>query len=228
MTMTTQTRATTYATMLALMTGPVIAHAQEGAHAEGATAKLATAKLSEAESATEHAGSHEGAVLSPINQGLVSALTTLVVFLLLLVVLTKFAFGPIAAGLKKREDKIRFDIEAAEKARADAERALANYNQQLATAQSQVQSLISQASADAEKLATNIKMRAQQEAEEARSRTLKEIDQARSAAVAEIHEQAAVLATTVAEKILRRSINADDQRDLVAASLAELKSARLN
>ncbi len=222
MTLNKNHRTATYAVALA-----ALAAAPATAHAEEAPMAAKVAETTAHEGAT-HGGNAEGGVLSPINQGLVSAITTLVVFVLLLVVLTKFAFGPIAAGLKKREDKIRLDIEAAEKARGDAEKALANYNQQLATAQSQVQSLIAQASADAEKLGTNIKMKAQQEAEEARGRALKEIEQAKNAAVSEIHEHAALLATTVAEKILRRNINADDQRDLVAASLSELKSAKLN
>jgi F0F1-type ATP synthase membrane subunit b/b' len=41
-----------------------------------------------------------------------------------------------------------------------------------------------------------------------------------------VHEQAVILSTRAAEKILRRNINADDQRDLVRASLEELQTVK--
>ena len=44
-------------------------------------------------------------------------------------------------------------------------------------------------------------------------------------AVADIHRQAAELSTAIAEKILRRNLNADDQRDLVNSSLEQLQTA---
>ena len=53
---------------------------------------------------------------------------------------------------------------------------------------------------------------------------MRDIDAARDQAVAELHSHAAVLATSVAEKILRRNLNPDDQRDLVDRSLAEIAS----
>ncbi|HLL91094.1 MAG TPA: hypothetical protein VK324_17475, partial [Tepidisphaeraceae bacterium] len=61
--------------------------------------------------------------------------------------------------------------------------------------------------------------------EEAKERAMKDIDAARKDAVREVYEQTAVLATNVAEKILRRSLNAQDQRDLVDQSLNQLQAA---
>src|SRR5215207_2341356 len=72
--------------------------------------------------------------LSPVPtlpQAIAPAVTTLIVFALLVAVLGKFAWGPIATGLKNREDKIRRDIADAEAARKRAEATLAQYNQQL-------------------------------------------------------------------------------------------------
>ena len=65
-------------------------------------------------------------------------------------------------------------------------------------------------------------MQAQQEAEEAKERAVRDIEASRRAAVAEIHAQAAELSTNIAEKILRRNLNADDQRELVRQSLEQL------
>ena len=165
---------------------------------------------------------HDPALIGGVTEGLVVAITTLVVFALLMAVLGKYAWGPIATGLKAREDRIRKDIADAEAARARAEETLKEYSARLATAEQQVRDMLAKATAEGETVAAGIRTRAQQEAEETRERALRDIDAARDQAVSQVHEQAAVLATSVAEKILRRNLNADDQRDLVAQSLNEL------
>ena len=66
--------------------------------------------------------------------------------------------------------------------------------------------------------------RAQAEAEDAKKRAMKDIDTARQQALAEIYQRAAELSTSIAEKILRRNINAEDQKDLVKRSLDELQA----
>jgi F-type H+-transporting ATPase subunit b len=171
---------------------------------------------------SSQAGAHDPALIGGFSEGLVVAITTLIVFAVLMAVLGKYAWGPIATGLKAREDRIRKDIADAEAARARAEATLKEYSARLATAEQQVRDMIAKATAEGETVAAGIRTRAQQEAEETRERALRDIDAARDQAVSQVHEQAAVLATSVAEKILRRNLNADDQRDLVAQSLSEL------
>jgi F-type H+-transporting ATPase subunit b len=68
-------------------------------------------------------------------------------------------------------------------------------------------------------------MQAQKDAEEAKDRANRDIEQARKSAVADVHRHAADLSTAIAEKILRRNLNADDQRELVNSSLDQLQSA---
>ena len=159
---------------------------------------------------------------------ILTTLITLIVFLGLVVILSKYAWGPIVSGLKAREDKIRRDIRDAEEARAQAEATLKKYQAQLATAEQSVLDLLAKASADAQQLATSIRANAQQEAEEAKERATKEIEAAKNQAVGEIYDQAATLGTTIAEKILRRNLNADDQQDLVRSSLEQLRTVNAN
>jgi len=163
-------------------------------------------------------------LIAPPSAGIVPALTTLVVFVALLAILGKYAWGPIALGLKAREDKIRKDISDAEAARARAEATLRDYNAQLATAEEKVRALIQQAAVDGERIAGQIRTRAQQEAEETKERAMREIEAAKRQALSEIYEQTAELSTQIAEKILRRSLNVDDQRDLVRSSLDQLQT----
>ncbi len=158
------------------------------------------------------------------DQGVVTALLTLVVFVGLVIVLGKFAWGPIAKGLGERESKIRRDIDEAEKARAAADAKLKEYQSALAKAGDEVRAILEKAQADAQAVGTRLKMQAQQESEEAKERALRDIEASRRAAVAEIHAQAAELSTSIAEKILRRNLNVDDQRELVRQSLEQLGS----
>lgn len=163
--------------------------------------------------------------LYPSSQGLITGAVTIIIFVILVIILGKVAWGPILSGLKAREDKIRKDIAAAEETRAKAEATLRQYNDQLATAEQKVRDLISKATADAENLAASIRTRGQKEAEEIKERATRDIDAAREQALTEIYHQTADLATRVAEKILRRNLNVDDQRKLVNESLQELQTA---
>lgn len=166
----------------------------------------------------------EPSLLRGPKESVITAVTTLVVFLALVAVLGKFAWGPIASGLQAREDKIRKDIADAEAARLRAEQTLKEYSARLAAAEAQIRNMLAKAQSDAEGVAAGIKVKAQQDAEEIKERATKEIDASKNAALAELHEHAATLATSVAEKILRRQITVDDQRELVRSSLDELAS----
>jgi F-type H+-transporting ATPase subunit b len=192
-----------------------------------------TAANADHKTAGDHkAGGHEEhdpkLIPDPGALQIITTVTTLVIFLALLYILSKYAWGPIVSGLKAREDKIRKDIKDAEEARLRADKTLKEYQAQLATAQKQIQDLLAKASADAQTLATSIRMNAQQEAEEAKERNEREIEASKNQAIAEIYEQAANLATTLAEKILRRNLNADDQRELVRSSIEQLKGVNAN
>lgn len=154
------------------------------------------------------------------------ALWVVIIFVVLLAVLYPTAWKQVLAGLKKREERIRKDIADAEAARARAEATLREYQAQLAAAENKVREMIGGAVAQGEKMAADIRAKAQKEAEETKGRATREIEAAGKQAVAEIYEKAAEISTAVAEKILRRNINAEDQRDLVRRSLEELQSVK--
>jgi F-type H+-transporting ATPase subunit b len=147
----------------------------------------------------------------------------LAIFLVLVLVLYRTAWKNVLAGLKKREERIRKDIADAEAARLKAESTLREYTQRLTDAEGKVRDIIAKAAADAERVGQSIRMQAQTDSEEIKERANREIEASKNQAVREIYEQAATLATTVAEKILRRNLNVDDQRDLVSRSLDQMQ-----
>ena len=150
------------------------------------------------------------------------------IFLVVAIILYKTAWKNVLIGLKAREERIRRDIADAEAARLKADETLRQYNIRLAEAEEKVRAILDKATVDAERIATGIRMKAQQEGEEAKERATKEIEAAKQTALTEIYEQTANLATNVAEKIIRRNLNPDDQRDLVAQSLQQLQGVGHN
>jgi F-type H+-transporting ATPase subunit b len=181
-----------------------------------------------AESTAAHSGQHEegGSLLPDMTskETYYSALWVVIIFLVLLAVLYPTAWKNVLNGLKAREERIRKDIAEAEAARERAEATLREYNAQLAAAEGRIRDMLNAATKDGERVATEIRMRAQAEAEESKKRAMKDIDTARQNALAEIYQRAAELSTSIAEKILRRNINAEDQKDLVKRSLDELQT----
>ncbi len=175
-----------------------------------------------------HAGGHKTYELLPEPadpQTWYAALWVVIIFVVLLAILYPTAWKNVLAGLRAREEGIRKNIADAEAQRAKAEATLQEYNKQLATAEAKVRDLISQATAQGEKISADIKLRAQQEVEEIKVRSTREIEAAKKQALTEIYEKTAELSTAIAQQILQRQINVDDQRDLVRQSLAQLTKA---
>jgi len=152
------------------------------------------------------------------------ALWVLAIFLILLAILYPTAWKNVMAGLKAREERIRKDIADAELARQKAEATLREYNTRLSEAEGRVHEMLDRARADAEKIGTNLRMQAQKESEEIKDRANREIEETKRQALGEIYEHTADLATLVAEKILRRQLTPEDNRELVNQSLDQLQT----
>ena len=163
---------------------------------------------------------------TPFAGTIAQSLAAIFVFLVVFFVLRAKAWGPILKGLQDREGKIKGDLEAAEAANRAAQARLEEYNKKIAESQAEMRAVLAKAQADGEQLAANIRTKAMADAEEAKERATKEIEAAKDAALREIYAQTAELSTSIAEKILRRSINAQDQQDLVRASVEQLQAIK--
>lgn len=168
----------------------------------------------------------EVGALPNVKQGLVTGITAIVVFLFVIAVLGAKVWPAISSGLDDRSNKIRSEIEAAEKARKAAADALAQYEASLAQARTEAQKLIEQTKAQQSQLAAELRAKSEIELNAMRERAVKEIQQAKQAAVAELYTDATNLATMVAGKILKREINPNDQRQLVEESIGQLQGLR--
>jgi F-type H+-transporting ATPase subunit b len=175
----------------------------------------------------EHAHlGHEGASTKPDEVKGDLAIFTAIVFLLLVVILRKFAWGPITAGLEKREGHIAHEIAAAEKANADAKLLLADYQKKLDAAQAEVRALLEEARRDAEHTKQEIVTQARAEAAVEADRAKREIDTAKDQAMKELAVAATDQALLLAGKLLQQKLQAADHARLVEDALAKFPKTK--
>jgi len=146
---------------------------------------------------------------------------TVVVFLLTLLILKKFVFGPVGEAIEKRRSSISASIEEAESSRDEAVRLLDEYKAKLAEARREADELREAGRREGERQKTDIVGQAQEQRERIVSDTQTQIDAQAQAAVAGIRDDVVVLALTAAEKVTRKSLSDDDHRALVEEALAD-------
>jgi F-type H+-transporting ATPase subunit b len=152
------------------------------------------------------------------------ALWSFAVFLLLMFLLTKFAWKPIMEGLDKREQGIADTIAATKAANEEAKSMLASYERRLAEAADEVRGMLEEARRDAEATKTAIVAEARKAADEEQARAKREIGLATDDALSRIAERAGELAVDVAGKFLRQKLSADDQQQMIRDSVAAIRS----
>jgi F-type H+-transporting ATPase subunit b len=153
------------------------------------------------------------------------AIWTIVVFIILLIVLRRYAWGPILEGLRKREEHIRLAVEEAKLARLETQKAQAGFKDEMARAYAEIPKVMEQARRDAAKLQEEMKTKAAGEIQADRDRLRREIETARDQALQDLWNQTATLATLISAKAIGRSLNMEDHRRLNEEALAEVQSA---
>jgi F-type H+-transporting ATPase subunit b len=152
----------------------------------------------------------------------------IVAFLILFVVLAKFAFPPITKMLDERADKIRESLEKAEDTRVEAERLLEEYKVQMAEARAEATQVIEQGRKVAESMKAEILAKAKEEAEAEKVKAIEAIKAEKNAAMAEIKGEVADLSVAVAGKIIGSSLTKADHAALIDKYLAEVGSLNEN
>jgi F-type H+-transporting ATPase subunit b len=150
------------------------------------------------------------------------ALWSFAVFMLLLGLLSVFAWKPIMQGLEKREQGIADMIASTQAANEDAKRMLASYERRLSEATDEVRGMLEEARRDADATRQTIVAEARKAAEEEQARARHEIGLAKDDALAQIADRAGDLAVEVAGKFLREKLGRDDQARLVRDSVASI------
>jgi len=162
------------------------------------------------------------AALDPLAWQTDLAIWTAIVFILLIAVLWKFAFGPIIEALDKREKDEIEKRAATEKANEDAQKTLEEYRQKLAESGEETRRIREKAKEDAEKQAANIVAEARKAIADERERASKEIRAAEDVALNELATKSAELATTLAGKIIQQKLDSSEHAKLVERVVSDI------
>ncbi len=142
-------------------------------------------------------------------------------FIILLLLLRKFAWGPIVNMMKEREEHIAKEIDTAEKSRQDAEKYLEEQRKEVERARDEAQSIIETARKTSEKQGEDIVAQARSEAERLKENALADISREKEQAVAELREQVGTLSVMIATKIIEKELDEKEQEKLIEEYIQE-------
>jgi len=147
---------------------------------------------------------------------------TIITFLLLLTALAKFAWKPLLNILKEREDFIKSSLNDAEKAQQELARLNAEGEAIINRARGEAQSILAQGKAAATKLKDETLNDAKEKANMVIADAEKQIQVQKEKAIAEIKGEVVNLSLSVAEKLIKKNLSADDNKALIDESLTHV------
>jgi F-type H+-transporting ATPase subunit b len=179
-----------------------------------------------AEVADEHdvhdAGdAHGGGSTNPVTLDPDLAIVTAIVFVVLLLVLGKFAWKPIVASIDRREHTLAEQLAEAKRNQEAARQMLVDHEQRMAGAALEVKQMLDQARHDAEIQKQQILETAQAAAAAEKDRAVREIHVAKNAALQELANKSVETAVDLAGKIVRRQLTSDDHSQLIGEALQQ-------
>lgn len=163
---------------------------------------------------------------SLIEPGIGLIFWTGVTFLLLLVLLGKFAWKPILSAIRDREKGISEALASAERALNDMRELRAANEGIMNQARNERDAMLKEARETKEAIVAEAKQKAQAEADRILSSAREQIANEKNAAVAELKRQVATLSIEIAEKILRSELSNDEKQKTLVSNL--MKDVHLN
>jgi len=167
-----------------------------------------------------------GFVLGAGGVTLGDAVYQLIIFLILLALLKKFAWGPLTGIMKQREEHIASQIDSAEQAKKDADALLEQHRQMLKEARQEAQTLIDNARKLGDEQREEIIQAARAEAVRLKEAAKMEIEQQKEQAVAALREQVASLSVLIASKVIEKELSEQDQAQLIEEYIKEVGEER--
>jgi F-type H+-transporting ATPase subunit b len=164
----------------------------------------------------------EHAASGPLDVNLGLLIWTLLIFGIVVAVLYKFAWPNILGAVEKREAHIRELLEGAERDRAEAAQLADEQRRERDELRAQVQTVLGEARAQAEQVRAEMEAAAARDRAERIERAEREIAAAREAALDSVRREAATIAMAAAEKLVRRSLDTEDNRRLVREFLGQV------
>ena len=143
-------------------------------------------------------------------------------FFCVLFILQKFAWKPILAGLKQRENDIRKSIENADKIKAELAAIEVSKGKILEEAKDKGNVIIEQARKVGSELAAQIEARAKKNAEEIINSAHQEIEGERERVRNALKKESVQTAVSLAEKILKENLDSEKNKNLINQALKDV------
>ncbi len=150
------------------------------------------------------------------------AIWVAITFILLLILLRTFAWGPITKALDERETTIQTSLDQAEKALAEARLIQADNDKARRESEVEAQRILREARDTAESLRAEEVEKTKNQLRQLQATAQAEIGRERDSALASLRTEVADLALQAAERVLGTSMNDDRQRKLVTDFLNDL------
>jgi F-type H+-transporting ATPase subunit b len=208
------------AAVVLLVAAPAFAQEAEPKYANEA-AKLCAEKLAKGGSIDDCQKAP-----SPLKPGNNEIIWGAAAFAVLLIAMWKFGVPAVKNMEKAREDRIRNDLEGAEKAKAEAEAEKAQYLAQIAGAKDEAGRLIEEARQAAESVRADLIARAEQEANDIRARAQADIANQTNQAMAQLRTDVASLSIDLAGRIVERNLDSDTNRQLVDSFIDQVAGSK--
>jgi F-type H+-transporting ATPase subunit b len=166
------------------------------------------------------------------NSGLIKpdlglSLWTLITFLIVLYILKRFAFGRLAGLLDERRNAIRDNIESAEATRAEADRVLEEYKQQLAAARHESSEILARARSVAEEQRRQLHDEIAAERERGIAQAQAAIQAETRQSLDRIKREIAELTLLSTQRVLGRALDEAEQRRLIDEALRDVDFSSL-
>jgi F-type H+-transporting ATPase subunit b len=151
---------------------------------------------------------------------------TIIVFLVLLGLLAKFAWRPLLEALDRRQESIRRSLDDAAKAKQELERLQTESQRILAEARSEAESIVARTRDDANRLRDEMRQKAQAEAANIVKNAEKQIELETNRALQQIRHEAVDLSVAIASKLLQRNVSKQDNERLIDDTFRQLEAQR--
>jgi F-type H+-transporting ATPase subunit b len=143
-------------------------------------------------------------------------------FLVLLLILAKFAWKPLMGMMEKRRQFIEENLANAEHERQEAEKIRQAYQEDMRKARQEAQGIIEKATKNSEERAAEIVVQARMETEKMKQAALAEIQRERDKAIADVKAQVIDMSISVAEKIIQQKLDMKGQETLIEQFIQEV------
>lgn len=167
-----------------------------------------------------------GAKKTLLDIDLYALVASIIVFLVLLVVLSKTAWKPILKGLKTREETIQSALDEAKAANEQARDLIKQYEEKLDAAREEASAIADEARRDAQDIKAQIEADARKTADETVARAKVEIEQASAKAWDGIVRDAASIATEAAGRIVSGKLSPEGHAEIVAGVVSDFSAKR--